>query len=89
MSVSFPTKCFLFHKFILLSSQNIQVFRKGCAKFKYPTEQFSELGLTMGFNSAFKGLKFKNTSTASMGRVLLLQNFLKDSSEPVCWYHIW
>jgi hypothetical protein len=48
MSVSFPTKLFLFHKFILLSSQNIQVFPKACAKFKYPAEQFGELGLTDG-----------------------------------------
>jgi hypothetical protein len=38
MSVSFPTNCFLFHKFIPLSSQNIQDFRKACTKFKYPTE---------------------------------------------------
>jgi len=48
MSVSFPTKCFLFHKFILLGSQNIQVFQKACAKYKYPAEKFGELGLTGG-----------------------------------------
>jgi len=33
-----PTNCFLFHKFISLSSRNIQVFRKTFAKFKYPAE---------------------------------------------------
>jgi len=38
MSDSFPTNCFLFHKFIPLSSRNIQVFRKACAKFKYPAK---------------------------------------------------
>jgi len=38
MSDSFPTNCFLFHKFILLSSPNIQVFRKACTKFKNPAE---------------------------------------------------
>jgi hypothetical protein len=38
MSVSFPTKCVLFHEFIPLSSRNIQGFRISCAKFKYPTE---------------------------------------------------
>ena len=36
--------CFLLHKmlcvskFIPLDSRNIQVFRKACAKFKYPAE---------------------------------------------------
>jgi len=30
--------CFLFHKFIPLSSRNIRVFRKACAKFKYPAK---------------------------------------------------
>jgi len=38
MYVFFPTKCFLFHTFISLSSQNIQVFQKPRAKFKYPAE---------------------------------------------------
>jgi hypothetical protein len=38
MSDSFPMNCFLFHKFILLSSWSIQVFWKACAKFKYPAE---------------------------------------------------
>ena len=36
MSVSVPKKCFLFHRFILLSSRNIQVFRKASTKFKIP-----------------------------------------------------
>ena len=38
ISVFFHTKCCLFHKFIPLSSRNIQVFRKSCTKFKYPAE---------------------------------------------------
>jgi len=38
MSDSFPTNCHLFHKFIPLRSRNIRVFRKACAKFKYPAK---------------------------------------------------
>jgi len=50
MSASFLTKCFLFCKFILLGSRNIQVFEK----FKYPADLVS-WDLQMGFTS-FKGL---------------------------------
>jgi hypothetical protein len=42
-------------------SRNIQVFRKVCTKFKYPTD------LKMGFNSAFKGLKCGAAESFSKG----------------------
>jgi len=62
MSVSFPTKCFLFQIFIPLSSRNIQVFRKACAKFKYPQNNSASWDLQMGFNFAFKRLQSAKSS---------------------------
>jgi hypothetical protein len=53
---------FFFHKFIRLSSPNIQVFRKSCAKFKSPPPKKKKKNISaswdlqMGINSAFKGL---------------------------------
>jgi hypothetical protein len=56
MYVSFFTKCFLFHKFIQLSSRNIQVFRKACAKFNTLQNNSASWEIQMGFNSALKRL---------------------------------
>jgi hypothetical protein len=55
MSVSFPTKCFLFHKFILLGSRNIQVFRKHVQNLSTLQNNSASRDLQMGFNS-FNGL---------------------------------
>jgi hypothetical protein len=56
MSVSYPTKCFLFHKFILLGPRNIQVFQKHAQNLD--TLQYNSLSwdLQTGFNLLFKGL---------------------------------
>jgi hypothetical protein len=47
------------HKFIALSSRNIQVFRKSCAKFKCPhppkNNNSASWDLQMGFNWRLKG----------------------------------
>jgi hypothetical protein len=56
MSVSLPTKWFLFHNFIPLSSQNIQVFEKHAQNLNTPQNSAS-WDLEVGFNLAFIGLK--------------------------------
>jgi hypothetical protein len=55
MSVSFPTKCFLFTN---LSCLALEIFRffKACAKFKTLQNNLASWDLEMGFNSLFKGL---------------------------------
>jgi hypothetical protein len=57
MSVSFPTKCFLFHKFIPVSSRNIQVFEYHAQNLNTPQNNSASWDLQLGFNSVFKGLK--------------------------------
>jgi hypothetical protein len=48
MSVSFPTMCRLFHKFIPISCRNIKVFVKHAQNLNTHAEKFCELGLVAG-----------------------------------------
>jgi hypothetical protein len=56
MSVSFPANCFLFHKFIRLSSRNIQVFGKHVQNL-YTLQNSVSWDLEMGFNSVRYALR--------------------------------
>jgi hypothetical protein len=48
MSVSLPTKCRLFHKFIPISFRNIKVCVKHAQNLNTHAEKFGELGLAAG-----------------------------------------
>jgi hypothetical protein len=72
MSVSFHTKCFsflLFHKFMPLSSRNIQVFRKARTKFKYQQNNSASWDWQMGFNWAFNRLSLDVSGLGPSSRV--------------------
>jgi len=52
MSDSFPTNCFLFHKFISLSYRNIQVFfEKHAQNLNTPQNNSASWDLQMEFNT--------------------------------------
>ena len=55
MSVSFPTKCFFFHKFILLVLEIFRFFEYHEQNLNTLQKNSASWDLQMGINSAFKG----------------------------------
>jgi len=63
MSVSFLTKCFLFHNLSRLVLEIFKFFEKHAQNLNTPQNNSASWDLQMGFNSAFKGLKIKQTDS--------------------------
>jgi hypothetical protein len=56
MSVSFPTKCFFFHKFIPLVLEIFRFFEKHAHNLNTLQNNLVGWDLQIGFNLVFKGL---------------------------------